>query len=107
MKQNGLRPKTFLMEIIITYSIIINIIICSSDGKESACNVGYLGLILGLGTYPGEGNSNPLQYSCLENSMDRGAWQATVHGHVKSWTQLSNFHTHTHTHTHVINNTNV
>ena len=55
-----------------------------SAGKESACNVEYLGLIPGLGRSPGEGNGNPLQYSCLENSMDRGAWQATVHGIAKS-----------------------
>ena len=48
--------------------------------KESACSAGDLGLIPGLGSYPGEGNSNPLQYSCLENPMDRGAWRATVHG---------------------------
>ena len=45
-----------------------------SDGKESACNVGNLGLIPGSGRYPGEGNGNTLQYSCLENSIDRGAW---------------------------------
>ena len=45
-----------------------------SDGKESACNVGDLGSIPGLGRSPGEGNGNPLQYSCLENSVDRGAW---------------------------------
>ena len=51
-----------------------------SDGKESACNVKDLGLIPGLGRSPGEGNSYPLQYSGLENSMDRGAWQATVLG---------------------------
>ena len=44
-----------------------------SDGKVSVCNVGDLGLIPGLGRYPGEGNGYPLQYSCLENSMDRGA----------------------------------
>ena len=50
------------------------------DGKESACNVGDLGSIPGLGRCPGEGHDNPLQYSCLENYMDRGAWQATVHG---------------------------
>ena len=43
----------------------------------------------------GEGNGNPLQYSCLENPMDRGAWTATVHGAAKSWTQLSDSHTHT------------
>ena len=51
-----------------------------SDGKESACNVGNLGSIPGSGRSPGEGHSNPLQYSCLENPMERGAWQATVHG---------------------------
>ena len=51
----------------------------SSVGKESACNVGDLGLIPGYGRSPGEGNGNPFQYSCLENPMDRGAWRATVH----------------------------
>ena len=49
------------------------------------------GLIPGMGRLPGEGNGNPLQYSCLENSMDGGAWWATVHGVAKSWTQLSDF----------------
>ena len=48
-----------------------------SDGKESACNAGDLGSIPGFGRSPGEGNGNPLQYSCLENSMDRGAWLLT------------------------------
>ena len=48
----------------------------SSVGKKSACNAGDLGSIPGSGRCPGEGNGNPLQYSCLENSMDRGAWQA-------------------------------
>ena len=47
---------------------------------ESACNAGDPGSIPGLGRSPGEGNGNPVQYSCLENPMDRGAWQATVHG---------------------------
>ena len=61
-----------------------------SDGKESACSEGDLGSIPQLGRSPGEGNSNPLQYSCLENAMDRGAWWAIVHGTAKSWTQLSN-----------------
>ena len=61
---------------------------CSS--KESACNVGDLGSIPGLGRSPGEGNGNPLQYSFLENSMDRRAWQAMVHGVAKSLIQLSN-----------------
>ena len=54
--------------------------------KESACNAGDPGLIPGLGRSPGEGNGNPLQYSCLENSMDGGAWWATVHGVSKSQT---------------------
>ena len=52
----------------------------SSVGKESARNAGDLGSIPGLGRSPGEGNGNPLQYSCLENPMDKGALQATVHG---------------------------
>ena len=57
----------------------------------SACNAGDLGSISGSEKYPGEGNGNPLQYSCLENSMDGGARRATVHGVAKSQTQLSNF----------------
>ena len=61
-----------------------------SDGKESACNAGDLGSIPGLGRSPGEGNGNPLQYSCLESPMDRGAWRAAVHGVTKSQTQWSN-----------------
>ena len=52
----------------------------SSVGKDSACNAGDLGLIPGLGRSSGEGNGNLLQYSHLENPMDRGAWQPTVHG---------------------------
>ena len=62
-----------------------------SDGKLSACNAGDLGSIPGSGRSPGEGNGNPLQYSCLENSMDRGVWWATVHRVAKSQTRLSNF----------------
>jgi len=54
-----------------------------SDSKASAYNVGDLGSILGSGRSPGEGNGNPLQYSCLENTMDRGAWWAMVHGVAK------------------------
>ena len=60
------------------------------DSKESACNAGDLGSIPGSGRSPGEGNDNPLQYFCLKNPMDRGAWQATVHGVAKHWTGLSN-----------------
>ena len=59
---------------------------------ESACNAGDLGSIPGLGRSPGERNCYPLQYSGLENSMDRGAWQATIHRAAKSWTQLTDFH---------------
>ena len=62
-----------------------------SDGKESICNSGVLGSIPGSGRFPGEGNGDPLQYSCLENPMDRGAWQATVLGITKSQTRLSDF----------------
>ena len=51
-----------------------------SDGKEYACNAGDLSSTPGLGRSPGEGNGYPLQYSCLENSMDRGVWRATAHG---------------------------
>ena len=59
-----------------------------SDGKESACNAGDLVSIPGLGRSPGEGNSYPLQYPCLGNAMDRGAWCAIVLGSAKSQTQL-------------------
>ena len=62
-----------------------------SDGKASACNEGDPGLVPGLGRSPGEGNGNPLQYSCLENSMDGGAWWATVHRVAKSRTRLRDF----------------
>ena len=60
-----------------------------SDSKESAYKVGDLGLIPGLGRFPGEENGHPLQYSSLGNPMDRGAWQATVHGVAKNQTRLS------------------
>ena len=65
---------------------------CSSIGKESACSVGNPGSIPGLGRSPGERNGNPLQYSCLENPMDRGAWQATVHGVARVRHDLANNH---------------
>ena len=60
-----------------------------SDGKESACTADDPGLIPGSGRSPGERNDNAFQYSCLENSMDRGTWRATVYGVTKSQTQLS------------------
>ena len=72
-------------------SKIINIL-CGSDGKESACSAGNLGLIPGSGTSLGEGNCNPLQYPCLENSMDAGVWWATNHSVIKSQARL-NIHT--------------
>ena len=69
-----------------------------SDDKESACKVGYPGSIPLLGRSPGEGNGNPLQYSCLGNAMDnRGAWWATVHGVTESKTPLSDWHMHIYT----------
>ena len=58
----------------------------NSDSKESACNEGDLGSVPGFGRCSGEGNGNPLQYSCMENPMVRGAWQATIRGVTKSWT---------------------
>jgi len=62
-----------------------------SDSKESAYNAGDLGSIPGSGRSPGGGNGNPLQYSCLENTMDRGAWRATVHGVTESnMTEVTN-----------------
>jgi len=60
-----------------------------SDENESACNAGDPGSIPGLGRSPGEGYGNPLQYSCLENLIEGGVWQAMVHGVAKSQIQLS------------------
>ena len=65
------------------------LIVSMLSGKESAYNAGDPGLIPGSGKSPGKGNGNPLQYSCLENPMDRGAWWATVHGVSKGQPQLS------------------
>ena len=69
------------------------------DGKESACNAGDPGSIPGLGRSPGEGNGNPVQYSCLENPVNKGAWQATVH---QLQTVGHSLATNTHTHTHIL-----
>ena len=74
-----------------------------SDGKEADCNAGELGLIPGLGRSPGEGNGYPLQYCCLGNPTDRGAWQLQSVGSQRiehDW--VTNSHTHTHTHTHTV-----
>ena len=67
---------------------------CVSDSKESTCNAGDPGSIPGSGRSPGEGNDYPLHYFSLENSMDRGAWQTTIHGVSKSQTGLSDEHLH-------------
>ena len=69
----------------------ILIFVGGSDGKVSACDEGDLGFIPESRRSPGEGNGNPLQYYCLENSMNGGAWWATVHGVAKSWTRLRDF----------------
>ena len=69
------------------------VLICFSDGsvvKNLSANAGDMDLIPGLGRSPGEGNGNQLQYSCLENAMDRKAWWATIQGVAKSWTRLNN-----------------
>ena len=66
----------------------------SSDGKATAYNAGDLGSIPGLGRSPGEGHGNPLQYSCLENPMDREAWKATVNRTAQSWTWLKQLSMH-------------
>ena len=73
-----------------SHCIICEDFLGGSDSKESSCNAGDSGLIPGLRRSPGEGNSNPLQYSCLENPMDREVWRASVHGAAKSWKWLSN-----------------
>ena len=87
--------SVFTFFCIMAYHKILNVgFPGASDGKESACDaedVGNEGSILGLGRSPGEGDDNPLQYSFLENPMDRGAWRATVHGVTKHWTRLSDF----------------
>ena len=66
------------------------------SGKESTCNAEDVGSIPGLGRAPGEGNGNPLLYSCLENSKDRGTWRATVHGVAENQTRQSEQHLHFH-----------
>ena len=80
--------KTYKIKL---YGFILMDIPGGSEGKASACNAGDPGSIPGSRRSPGEGNGNPLQYSCLENPMDRGAWKATVHGVTDSWTRLSVF----------------
>ena len=107
MKISDLLLKRTLFQTLFIFPLVSNQCLCvfeerfsylqkasfpvGSEVKVSACNVGDLGSIPSLGRSPGEGNGNPLQYSCLENPMDGGAWWATVHGAAKSWTRLSDF----------------
>ena len=76
----------FVFVFVLLFGYIILGFTGGSAGKESVCNARDLGLIPGLGRSPGEGNGHTLQYSCLENPMDRGTWRATVHGVKKSQT---------------------
>ena len=88
-KTIALSIQTFVGKVL---SLLFNMLLgfpCSSDGKEAACSAGNPGLIPGLGRSPEEGNGNSLQYPCLENLMDRGAWWAAVHGVAKSRARLS------------------
>ena len=89
----GLEYLSFIIKGQILYllsHILISGFPGGSESKESACNTEDPGQVTGLGRSPGEGNGNPLQYSCLENQMDRGVWQTTVHGVTKYETHLSN-----------------
>ena len=82
-------PSVAQTKLLIIFQTIILGFLGGSDGKESACNVGNLGSIPGLGRFPGGGHGNPFQYPCQDNPKDIGAWQATVHVVTKSQTQLS------------------
>ena len=76
------------------YESVVSELVHSLDGKESTCNAGDLDMVRGSGRSPGEGHGNPLQRSCLENPVHRGAWRATVRGVAKSGTRRSNEHFH-------------
>ena len=83
------KTKFSLVTMFATQSVYVPMLPWGLDGKESVCSAGDPGLIPGLGRSPGEGNGNPLQYSCLANSMDRGAWWAAVHRVTRNWIHLS------------------
>ena len=88
-------------EIVLVYKYSVTVFIKGFPGgsvvKNSPTNAGHAGSIPGSGRFPGEGNGNPLQYSCLENPMDRGTWQATVHGVAESdMTEVTEHSTHEH-----------
>ena len=90
--KNCLRQMVKDLQKAIMFNFLFNCLLCCEtisgglDSKEAAYSAEEQVSISGLGRSPGEGNGNPLQYSCLENTMDRGAWQGTVHGVAKSWT---------------------
>ena len=87
----GIKPKSSVSPALQADSLLKTASFPSSSvSKSSACNAGDLGLIPGLGRSPGEGNGNPLQYPCMENPMDRGAWQATVHRFTRVGQDLAN-----------------
>ena len=77
------------------------------SGKEPACQTREMGLIPGSGRFPGEGNGNPLQYSCLGNPMDGEEWWATVHGSQRIGHNLTTEHLHTHSYVHAHTHTNI
>ena len=87
----SLPPEFFLNALLAIFFCFLLDFHGSSDGKGSAYNAGHPRSIPGSGRSPGEGNGNPLQYSCLENPMDGGAWEATVQGVTQSRTRLSDF----------------
>ena len=90
----GVRAAAVSAFMYLEFSLLLTGFPGGSDSKESACNAGDGSSIPGSGRSPGEGQGHPLQHSCLENSMDRGAWRATVHGVTKSQTQLNDQHFH-------------
>ena len=95
------RIKTQTLVLLILHIAIFMGFLRGSDGKEFACNAGNPGAISGSGRSPGKGHGNSLQYSCLENSMDRGAWQAIVHGgRIES--DMTEWLTYKHTHTYTL-----
>ena len=85
-------PTVFILEHLHALWVLLRGFPGGSDGKETDCSAGDPGSVSGLKRSPGGGNGNPLQYSCLENSMDRVSWQATVHGVTTSQTRLNNYH---------------
>ena len=94
MSSSPFFPISYLCTGFIVFLLILNSISFpgGSVGEESVCNVADPGSVPGWGRSPGEGNDNPFQYSCLENSMDRGAMWTAVRGVAESWTRLSDFH---------------